>query len=125
MGYAKFPKELWRPPSLAQKTYTDIRRWSVMQKGGHVAALEQPEALARNPIVVLQPAPVSRGSFMRDDLAVRRPCANTSATSASPIGSRERLRRVLEANEGERDDAEHQAPPHVPPARGDGVATAA
>ena len=29
------------------KTYTDIRRWSVMSKGGHFAALEQPEALAR------------------------------------------------------------------------------
>ena len=47
-GYAEFPKEILRPPrSLAEKTYTDIRRWSVMQKGGHFAALEQPEALAR------------------------------------------------------------------------------
>ena len=47
-GYAEFPKEILRPPrSLATKTYTDIRRWSVMQKGGHFAALEQPEALAR------------------------------------------------------------------------------
>jgi len=26
--------------------YTDIRRWTVMPKGGHFAALEQPEALA-------------------------------------------------------------------------------
>ena len=48
MGYAEFPKEIVRPPrSLAAKSYTDIRRWSVMQKGGHFAALEQPEALAR------------------------------------------------------------------------------
>jgi pimeloyl-ACP methyl ester carboxylesterase len=47
-GYAEFPKEIIRPPrSLAAKTYTDIRRWSVMPKGGHFAALEQPEALAR------------------------------------------------------------------------------
>jgi len=47
-GYAEFPKEILTPPrSLAQKTYTDIRRWSVMPKGGHFAALEQPEALAR------------------------------------------------------------------------------
>jgi pimeloyl-ACP methyl ester carboxylesterase len=46
-GYAEFPKEILRPPrSLAEKTYTDIRRWSVMRKGGHFAALEQPEALA-------------------------------------------------------------------------------
>jgi pimeloyl-ACP methyl ester carboxylesterase len=27
--------------------YSDIRRWSKMPKGGHFAALEQPELLAR------------------------------------------------------------------------------
>jgi microsomal epoxide hydrolase len=47
-GYVEFPKEILRPPrSVAQRMYTDIRRWSVMQKGGHFAALEQPEALVR------------------------------------------------------------------------------
>ena len=47
MGYAEFPKEILRPPrSLAEKTYTDIRRWTAMKKGGHFAALEQPAALA-------------------------------------------------------------------------------
>jgi pimeloyl-ACP methyl ester carboxylesterase len=47
MGYAEFPKEILHPPrSLAEKVYADIRRWSVMPKGGHFAALEQPEALA-------------------------------------------------------------------------------
>jgi len=47
-GYAEFPKEILRPPrSLAARTYTDIRRWSVMPKGGHFAAMEQPQALAR------------------------------------------------------------------------------
>ena len=47
MGYAEFPKEILRPPrSLAQKMYSDIRRWSKMPKGGHFAALEQPELLA-------------------------------------------------------------------------------
>ena len=46
-GYAAFPKEIVRPPrSLAEKTYTDIRRWTVLDKGGHFAALEQPEVLA-------------------------------------------------------------------------------
>jgi microsomal epoxide hydrolase len=46
-GYAEFPKEILRPPrSLAERTYVDIRRWSVMPKGGHFAALEQPDALA-------------------------------------------------------------------------------
>lgn len=47
-GYAEFPKEILRPPrSVAARLYTDIRRWSVMQKGGHFAALEQPQALAQ------------------------------------------------------------------------------
>jgi microsomal epoxide hydrolase len=48
VGYAAFPREILRPPrAFAAGTYTDIRRWSVMQKGGHFAALEQPQALAR------------------------------------------------------------------------------
>jgi pimeloyl-ACP methyl ester carboxylesterase len=46
-GYAQFPAEIMRPPrSLAERTYSDIRRWTVMPRGGHFAALEQPEALA-------------------------------------------------------------------------------
>jgi len=47
-GYAEFPREILRPPrSLAARTYTDLRRWTVMHEGGHFAALEQPAALAR------------------------------------------------------------------------------
>src|SRR5580765_2955983 len=46
-GYADFPKEILRPPrSLAARTYTDLRRWTAMPRGGHFAALEQPELLA-------------------------------------------------------------------------------
>jgi microsomal epoxide hydrolase len=47
VGYCEFPKEIVRPPrSVAERMYTDIRRWTVMQRGGHFAAMEQPEALA-------------------------------------------------------------------------------
>jgi microsomal epoxide hydrolase len=47
VGYAEFPKEILRPPrSIAEKVYTDIRRWTVFPRGGHFAAMEQPEALA-------------------------------------------------------------------------------
>ena len=47
MGYCEFPTEIVRPPrSLAEKTFTNIQRWSVMPHGGHFAAMEQPEALA-------------------------------------------------------------------------------
>jgi microsomal epoxide hydrolase len=48
-AYAAFPKEILRPPrALAGKYYTNIKRWTAMPKGGHFAALEQPEALARD-----------------------------------------------------------------------------
>jgi microsomal epoxide hydrolase len=47
MGYCEFPKEILRPPqSLAARTYADIRRWTEMPRGGHFAAMEQPDALA-------------------------------------------------------------------------------
>jgi pimeloyl-ACP methyl ester carboxylesterase len=46
-GYAEFPREILRPPrEAAERVFTDIRRWSVMPRGGHFAALEQPDALA-------------------------------------------------------------------------------
>jgi microsomal epoxide hydrolase len=46
-GYAAFPKEiLLTPRSIAEKTYTNIQRWTEMKKGGHFAAMEQPAALA-------------------------------------------------------------------------------
>ena len=47
-GYAEFPKEIIHPPrSLAERTYANIQRWSRMPKGGHFAALEQPDLLAQ------------------------------------------------------------------------------
>jgi microsomal epoxide hydrolase len=36
-----------RPPrSVASQIYTNIQRWTEMPKGGHFAAMEQPETLA-------------------------------------------------------------------------------
>jgi microsomal epoxide hydrolase len=56
MGYAQFPREILKPPrSLAERMYTDIRRWSVMPRGGHFAAMEQPEALAREIVEFFRP----------------------------------------------------------------------
>jgi microsomal epoxide hydrolase len=55
-AYAAFPREIVRPPrSLAEKTYTDIRRWTEMKRGGHFAAMEQPEALAQDIQTFLRP----------------------------------------------------------------------
>ena len=47
-AYAAFPREIVRPPrSLAERMY-NIQRWTPMPAGGHFAALEEPEALARD-----------------------------------------------------------------------------
>jgi pimeloyl-ACP methyl ester carboxylesterase len=46
VAVALFPKEIPMPPrSLAERGY-NIARWTVMPKGGHFAAMEQPELLA-------------------------------------------------------------------------------
>ena len=48
-AHTRFPAEILRPPrALAAKYYTNITRWTEMKKGGHFAALEQPDALARD-----------------------------------------------------------------------------
>ena len=55
-GYAEFPREILHPPrSLAARVYSDIRRWSVMARGGHFAAMEQPAALAEEVRAFLRP----------------------------------------------------------------------
>ena len=47
-GYCEFPHEIVRPPrSVAERVFKNIHRWSVMPRGGHFAAMEQPEALAQ------------------------------------------------------------------------------
>jgi pimeloyl-ACP methyl ester carboxylesterase len=63
-GYCQFPAEILRPPrSVAARIYTDIRRWSVMPRGGHFAAMEQPEALAQEVRAFFRPLrPASAGS---------------------------------------------------------------
>lgn len=46
-AYAAFPREILHPPrSLAARTFANLQRWTVMKRGGHFAAMEQPEALA-------------------------------------------------------------------------------
>jgi microsomal epoxide hydrolase len=48
VGFADFPGEILRVPrAMAERAY-NIVRWTEMPRGGHFAALEQPEALARD-----------------------------------------------------------------------------
>ncbi len=53
---AAFPKEILRPPrSVVERVYTDLRRWTPMARGGHFAAMEQPEALTEDILAFLRP----------------------------------------------------------------------
>ena len=45
---AVFPKEIPMPPrALAERGY-NIQRWTLMPRGGHFAAMEQPGLLAQD-----------------------------------------------------------------------------
>src|SRR6266403_1032956 len=45
---ALFPGELVRPPRHWAERVYNVRRWTVMPKGGHFAAMEEPELLAKD-----------------------------------------------------------------------------
>jgi len=45
-AYLAFPREIVRPPRSLAEQVLNIQRWTTMARGGHFAALEQPEALA-------------------------------------------------------------------------------
>jgi pimeloyl-ACP methyl ester carboxylesterase len=44
-GFAVFPKELVLLPRSIAEERTDLRRWTVMPKGGHFGPAEQPELM--------------------------------------------------------------------------------
>ena len=43
-----FPKEIAMPPRALAERGLNIARWTEMPKGGHFAAMEQPELLAKD-----------------------------------------------------------------------------
>jgi pimeloyl-ACP methyl ester carboxylesterase len=48
VAVALFPKEIAMPPRALAERGLNIVRWTVMPKGGHFAAMEQPELLAKD-----------------------------------------------------------------------------
>ena len=46
---AEFPKEILHPPrEWTERTLSDLRQWTEHERGGHFAAWEEPELLARD-----------------------------------------------------------------------------
>ncbi len=48
-GYCSFPRDILHPPRVvAEQAFGNIQRWTVQPRGGHFAALEEPQALAED-----------------------------------------------------------------------------
>lgn len=47
-GVAVFPRELFVPPRAWVEDFYDLRHWTVMPRGGHFAAMEQPDLLVED-----------------------------------------------------------------------------
>ena len=45
-AFALFPKDISKPPKEYAERFFNVERWTEMPRGGHFAALEQPELLA-------------------------------------------------------------------------------
>jgi pimeloyl-ACP methyl ester carboxylesterase len=55
-AYQSFPKDILHPPrTLAERAF-NIQRWTVSPRGGHFAALEEPELLAEDVRTFFRPA---------------------------------------------------------------------
>jgi pimeloyl-ACP methyl ester carboxylesterase len=54
-GVALFPKDISLPPRTLAEQYYNIQRWTNLEKGGHFAALEQPESLINELRTFFQP----------------------------------------------------------------------
>ena len=53
---ASFPREMLRPPrSVAERTLTDIRRWTPFRQRGHFPAMEHPAELANEIRALFRP----------------------------------------------------------------------
>jgi pimeloyl-ACP methyl ester carboxylesterase len=61
LGVAVFPHELPTPPRSWVERAFDVRRWTLMPRGGHFAALEQPELLAEDIRAFFRPLRASFG----------------------------------------------------------------
>jgi microsomal epoxide hydrolase len=47
-AYVSFPRDILHPPRALAERVFNIQRWTVSPKGGHFAALEEPERLAED-----------------------------------------------------------------------------
>jgi pimeloyl-ACP methyl ester carboxylesterase len=54
-GFALFPKDLVTPPRAWAERFFNVQRWTEMPRGGHFAAMEEPELLASDLRATFEP----------------------------------------------------------------------
>ena len=64
-GFALFPKDLSTPPREWAERFFQVRRWTEMPRGGHFAAMEQPDLLAQDIRSMFGPLSAAADSFER------------------------------------------------------------
>jgi pimeloyl-ACP methyl ester carboxylesterase len=47
-AFALFPKDISRPPREWAERFFNVQRWTEMARGGHFAAMEEPQLLAED-----------------------------------------------------------------------------
>ena len=47
-AFALFPKDISHPPREWAERFFDVQRWTEMPRGGHFAAMEEPQLLAED-----------------------------------------------------------------------------
>ena len=47
-GFAIFPKDLSHPPRVWAERFFNVQQWTEFPRGGHFAAMEQPDALVKD-----------------------------------------------------------------------------
>jgi pimeloyl-ACP methyl ester carboxylesterase len=47
-AFALFPKDISQPPREWAERFFNVQRWTEMPRGGHFAAMEEPELLAED-----------------------------------------------------------------------------
>jgi pimeloyl-ACP methyl ester carboxylesterase len=72
-AFACFPKDISSPPPEWAKRFFNVRRWTEMPRGGHFAALEEPQLLAEGIRAFFRPlrsiAPGSERSTLSKSLS--------------------------------------------------------
>ena len=71
-GFAMFPRDISQPPREWAERFFNVQRWTEMPRGGHFAAMEEPELLVEDIRAFFRPLRAAAGA------GGRRPVSTTA-----------------------------------------------